>query len=107
MSSVTNLMLSFSVSEEEQTIASQLNSYPNKERGFLLVSIDDDRLPRGWYGGSKMMETRIYLGAYNYLDVDDFINYLRSIEWESPEEVQLFTKGQYEDKFTVYNLLSE
>ncbi len=107
MSSVTNLMLSFAVGEEEQTIAAQLNSYPNKGRGFLLVSIDDKKLPRGWYGGSKMMETCIYLGACNYLDVDDFIEYLHSIKWKSPEEVQLFAKRQWEDKFVVYDLSSE
>ncbi|RZK38413.1 MAG: hypothetical protein EOO57_04180 [Hymenobacter sp.] len=106
MSSVTSLMLSFSSTEKEQDIVTALNQYPNKNKGFSLVSINDEKLPRGWYGGTKMMETCLYLGAYNHFDVDDFINYLSEIEWAAPEEVQLFTKGQWADKFTVYNLLS-
>lgn len=49
--------------------------------------------------GTKALETNIYPGAFNYLNLDDLIFAIESVTWASPETVQLFIQGQDEDRF--------
>jgi hypothetical protein len=55
-------------------------------------------------GGDKGFEATVYVGAFNHLDVLDFIDFVRKRPWRSPEAVQLFVKCQEENKFTVYEI---
>lgn len=56
-------------------------------------------------GGNKEMQCDVYMGAFNNLDIDDFLEVFDSIEWEEPECVQLLVKGEHEDLFTIYAVI--
>lgn len=104
MSKVTNLIFSFAGYEDEVKRMEEVNRFPNNGRGLNLVSADADTVPRGWYGGSKFLEVPLYIGAINHLALEEFVDYLRSIEWVSPEYVQVIVKEQDDDKFKIIEL---
>lgn len=87
MSVVTNLILTMSTLDED--MLDQINAYPNEGKGFTIVSVRDSKLPRDWYGGSKRLETEVLIGAYNHFDLPPFVEYLKTLPWEHPEEVSL------------------
>ena len=103
MSLVTNCILSFCFAEEEQERIEEVNSFFDCKP---LTSCDDESLQRGWYGGTKMLETPIYIGAFNYLCKYDFFNHIRSIDWEFPEDVQLLLQEQDYNCFAVFRIPS-
>ena len=104
MSEVTNLILTCSLGEKEEVVLSQINKFEVDDRSFKIVSINDKKLPKGWYGGTKYMECNIFMGAYNYLNLNKFIRHLKSIEWEDSEDVQLIIREQHEDHFRIINI---
>jgi len=69
-----------------------------------LVSVDDERLPRAWYGGTKMLEVTILIGALNHFPLQAFIKHLQSIEWGEMEVVQLFIKDQEDTEFRLIDI---
>ena len=109
MSVVTNLILSFSILEDERSRVSEINFFENNGRGFELATADFERennpsSNKTWYGGTKFLETPLYIGAYNHLDVEGLIEHLKIVNWEYPESVQLFLKEQESDKFRILEL---
>jgi len=107
MSVVTNLILLFSKSEDCTIIEQQLAEFKYSNNIiFQIASIENDKLPKGWYGGSKYMEANIYLGAFNHFNTNDFINHLKSIKWENPQDVQIIVKEENEFKFKLINIFS-
>jgi hypothetical protein len=72
-------------------------------KGF--VSLDDPSLPRGWYGGSKYLEAELYAGAFNGFDIDEFMDHLRTIEWQDPRCVQMFIREQDDERFQIINFV--
>lgn len=67
-----------------------------------LVSADSPDLPRGWYGGTKMLEVEVLIGAFNYLDTAAFVEHLVNLKWQWPEMVVLLVKEEREDVPRVY-----
>ena len=102
MSYVTNTILTFNVLEDEKERLVEVNKFFGDSKGF--VSCDDESLPRGWYGGIKMLETNICIGSFNYLKVEELVDYLREIKWKKPQNVQLMLKNQSDEKFTLLTL---
>jgi len=95
MSWVTNIILSIeSLDSDEDEKAEEINQYFFKQgmRGF--VSLEDPSLPKGWYAGEKYLESTIYLGVFNYLDLEALIKHIKSIDWPDPTSAQLLVKGQ-------------
>lgn len=106
MSEVTNLILSIGTLDWDDRNIERINAYfEDGRRGF--VSVDSPELPSGWYGGTKMLEARLYIGAFNYFDLEGFKNFLRSIHWEYPEEIQLIVKEHHDDVFRIETLTEE
>jgi hypothetical protein len=113
MSDVTNIILSFSVAEIESSRINEINTFANNGRGFNLVSADFEegrnfmgRENRNrWYGGSKMLETPLFVGAFNNLDINGLVEHLRSLNWEEPENVQLIVQEQHEYKFKIIEII--
>lgn len=65
--------------------------------GVPFVSCDDESLkPQSWYAGTKALEIDIYPGAFNHLDLNELVSAVCSVQWDDPEELQLF--AQLEDK---------
>ncbi len=105
MSVVTNCIFSFSVLEDEPEIADQVNFYFYVFECKPLISCDNTwYVPNGWYGGSKMLETPLYIGAFNCFDVDLFLEHVRKIEFRCPEDVQLMVQEQEESRFTLIDV---
>lgn len=102
MSVVTNLILHIGISEDEEERIKDVNKFFEDKNG--LVSLDDSKIPRGWYGGSKMLECNLYIGAFNYLDLDEFIKHCKNIKWEYPDEIQIIVKEQEDDLFRIIKL---
>jgi hypothetical protein len=114
MSVVTNLVLSLSIfdahgadryHEEGGPKIAEINRFFEPVQG--LTDIDTLKLPRGWYGGSKMLEAHLYVGAFNHIDLRSFITHLRSIKWERPECVQLFVKEEDDERFRLINVMED
>lgn len=104
MSVVTNLILFIPHSEHVCTRLAEVNAYFERDQIRPLVSVDDPALPRGWYGGSKMLEAFLFLGAFNHLDLRRFIDHLKSLPWECPENVQLIVREQDDERFRIVGL---
>lgn len=113
MSDVTNLILTFSISEDEISKVQEINCFWNNGRGFNLISADFERgqtlfgkeNEKRWYGGDKKLETPLFIGAYNHLDLDGLIEFLKGLEWNRPENVQLIVKEEGSEKFRLIELL--
>lgn len=72
--------------------------------GIGFVDCDDEKLPRGWYGGTKALEATVCIGAFNHLDLDGLRAHLAAIDWEDyGEQVQLFTRTEEEPRFTAWS----
>lgn len=112
MSEVTNLILSFSILENEVSRKEEIELFSNNGRGFRLSSADygfgqrtDIKSRERWYAGSKLLETPLFVGAYNHLDIEGLIEHLKSLDWREPENVQLMIQGQHENKFKMIEII--
>ncbi len=99
MSVVTNIILSFSIIDEddEETTRDdarlvQINKFFNNRRGFMEIA--DDCI-----GGSKRLEHPTFIGAFNYFDLNGFIRHLETLKWVEPENVQVFVCEQEQDRY--------
>lgn len=106
MSKVTNIILSFSILENEEETIEEINKFFGGSVG--LIWIDDKSLPDAWYGGGKGFEIIVLLGAFNYLDFDSFYNHLNSrVSWKDRACVQVFVAQHEENKFRILSLSSD
>jgi len=91
--------------DEEERIA-EVNQYFSDTEHYSipdnpLVGLHAQELPCGWYGGSKSLQCHVYVGAYNYFNLAAFQKHLSTIKWVYPEDVQLFVKGEGDEKFKL------
>ena len=105
MSLVTNVILSFHLLEARSespdgeyryALMYPLNAWLT-EQGYGPFGPDADRVA----GGTKHLETPLYVAAFNYLDVDAFMARLRTLPWEYPSAVQVFLQTQEENTFRL------
>jgi hypothetical protein len=54
--------------------------------------------------GGKAMQCHVYGGAFNFMDVDEFIALVLSQTWKVPESVMLLTKDEEQEVFTVHRI---
>lgn len=102
MSKVDNCILSFSILEEEEKRITEVNSFFGEKKGF--VSVEDGRLPQGWYGGTKYLEAPLFIAAFNYFEEYEFMLHLRKVKWDQPNEVQLIIQRQRDDLFSIVTI---
>ena len=103
MSVVTNLLIAYG-NEDDEKVLQQLSQYLHHEQPFRIVSVEDATLPKGWYGGSKHLETGLLIGAYNSLQLAELLAFMKTMEWAEPEDVQLIVKEQWDIKFRIIDL---
>lgn len=106
MSYVTNVVLLFSLMEYDTETAG-VRQYPIVQ---MLNKSAVDGMHSGalvrvsQYGaGIKVMEAVVYVGAFNFLDVDAFKRAVWALPWEEPESVQLLIKDQDDERFTLFD----
>ena len=97
MSLVTNIILITGISDEIGI--GELNR--KFQQGTIFSEIDDSKID---YAGEKFIEAGIYLGAFNYLDLEELIKTIENTRWEYPKDVQLFVKEDNEDRFSEIKL---
>lgn len=94
MSFVTNIIITAPLESDVSYIAS-INTFL-----FLMGENMFQLDPQHCVAGSKNLEVEIYLGAFNGLDVDAFIDHFVSLKWEN---AQLFFKRQHDDIFSQHD----
>jgi hypothetical protein len=97
MSVVTNLIFAHH-HEEEQLVAQvhdwfKLNAYTE---GARLVDINIARLHSGY-----VFEQPTLVGAFNHLDLDGFVKFVRSLPWSEPENVQIIVREQHDERYRI------
>lgn len=106
MSTVTNIILSFSIIEDDRDVDGE-NVY------FFMDSINkwlsDNNF--GSFGKEadspntqKCLETPIFTAAFNYFDLGGFVAFINLLDWEERENVQIFVQEQEDDKFTIMEI---
>jgi len=100
MSQVTNVIITAHVGaggDTDREIASVNNFLRGVEGGgggrFVEVS--------GHAGGTKYMECRVYLSAFNHADTEVILRAVEQAPWVDREMVQVFVKEQEEDTFVL------
>lgn len=53
-------------------------------------------------GGNKVMQCDVFMGAFNHMDIEAFIEYFNSVEWNDREGIQLLIKDEHDDEFTMW-----
>lgn len=96
MSLVTNVILCAEPGEEQVTLE-MINEFLDKDdcvgkRGFSHIN--------DFAGGTKRLEADVYVGAFNYLQLEKLKEHIRSLPWEDIATVQLFVKEQDDESFT-------
>ena len=114
VSHVDNVILSFSITEDETpedengqsryVLMDQINAWLRENAGQRQEFGPELGYLHGSYGGAKCLETPLYIAAFNYLPESEFMDFLRSLPWREPDEVQVITKRQHEDVFVVLTL---
>lgn len=108
MSRVTNIVITTSLSEDVDYLTQQFNQYTSNGLPFNMVCVENGSLPENWYGGSKSLEAHVFIGAFNYLDLDSLIDHLKMrIKWSDPLSAQLIVKEQDDLKFNLINLFPD
>ncbi len=103
MSVVDNCILSFCILEDEDNRLADVNRFFGDREGF--IGVEDLSLPGGWYGGTKFLETPLFIGAFNYFEEAEFVEHLKTIGWEHPENVQLIIQRQSDDVFSIVTIV--
>lgn len=71
---------------------------------FSVTSIDDPKLPKHWYGGTKALERDLYIGAFNHFPLEKAIEYMRTLNWKNPNIVQLIVMDDDDERFRIIDL---
>lgn len=113
MSCVTNYILSISCfdARETEVFLSHLNKHLEDEgtiskKGYapLLHSYPEA------YGGTKILEADLAIFALNYLSPNTMreivVSVTEELKWDSPEDIQLFVKGEENDIWYEETLFS-
>lgn len=104
MSIVTNLLLTFSISEDEPTRMKEVNWFQHRGRDINLTSADFSIGGMKSYDGSKNMEAILYIGVYNHFNLEEFITYLSGLRWKELDRVQLIVKEEEDEMFKILYL---
>lgn len=103
MSVVTNVILTFAVIEDADERMAEVNAFEGFAGGLGFnrrIQSRGDVDPINLYiGGGRNTEARIYIGAFNYLIVDEFIEHVRAANWKHPEHVRLYINEQDDEAF--------
>ena len=98
MSHVTNVILSFSVSEDREARLANVNQILKQDANGQEFHMGNDR---DHWGGSKIPEVYTHMAALNFLDLDSFLTHLLSLAWADPEEVQVLVCEQESNHWRI------
>ncbi len=102
MSHVTSIMLSFSNAENDGDIEFHpapliaVQTWLVRNRHLQLSQLNL------YFGGEKAPEVNVWAGAFNYLDIEGFIQLVKDQAWIDPMNVQVFVCDQEDERWTLY-----
>ena len=113
MSWVTNAILHYERWYSPDFLEKVNTFFEGQVKGF--VSVEDEQLPRHWYGGGKYLECELAIGAFNHLDVEGLVRHLCSLigpynaedYLRDYEELQLIVLEQEQRRFRIINITDE
>jgi len=99
MSHVSDVIICLSPGEEIDDNATtppiqEINKYLMAQNRGELKKVDD------YAGGYKAVQAAVWMGAFNHLDIPEFLNVVKAQQWEGREIVQVFIKDEHEKTFT-------
>jgi hypothetical protein len=103
MSYVADTILVFSICEDEHARLADVNrvlapcTCPSGQQFVGNVADFETKAGTSAYGGCKALQTPTFVAAFNYLDIEQFVEGLRTIAWEHPEEVQLLVSNENDE----------
>lgn len=118
MSHVTDVVLlqSAYLGDWEKARLPLINRFFDPDGINGLVSVDDESLLSTsedgrkikWYGGGKALQCNIAIGAFNNLDIDAFLLFLRGeIPWGCDDGTcQLLIKDEHDIRFSMHEIYS-
>ena len=98
MSHVTDVILTMSLLEEvgrddKCPAVELLNAWLSERNKGELKRVDD------FAGGRKAIQAAVFMGAFNYLDIPEFVAAVASAPWEDRDSLALFVKDEHDERF--------
>lgn len=108
MSEVTNVILTFSLIEEnnKNEALAEINDYLIDKHYPPFVVLDDinnDLSP--FIAGNKWLEAQICIGAFNHLNIPEFEQVIKMASWIYPEDVKVLLQTQDSNTFVCYQIV--
>lgn len=100
MSYVTNVMLNTPTLDRQIAKRFAEETWQDSQ-GSRLRSLTDIGPPSDMWGGTKHVEADLWGGAFNYLNLDDLLTEIAAVDWQFPDEVQVFVLDEGDDRWTV------
>lgn len=99
MSHVADVIITLSVTEETDEGApipgiQEINRYLSSKGKGELEKVD------GYAGGRKALQAEVWMGAFNYLEIPEFVATVAAQHWQDRDAVQVFIKDEHEDVFS-------
>lgn len=101
MSHVTDVILTVSLLEQNDVYPADV--YPAVEAlNTWLSERDKGELKRvdSFAGGRKAVQAAVFMGAFNFLDIPEFVAAVAAAPWGYRDGLALFVKNEYADRFT-------
>lgn len=110
MSVVTNVVCTFGLCDHENDhdLLAEINGACGAASGGgRLVHVEDEQLPRGWFCNGKTLEVNVAIGAFNGLDLREFVDAMRrtiAFQEFGCRFVQLLVQDQWTNGFGVIDV---
>ncbi len=103
MSFVTTIMV-FTSDINSSIRLEQVNAFELNGIFYRLESVEKPCAPPfQWYGGNKKFLGDLFIGSFDKFPKQEFLIYLQTIDWEYPDEVQVFVHEENRSGFSVYS----
>jgi hypothetical protein len=99
MSHVTDVILTISLAEVDWKddrchVVETINAWLSESDYGELKRVDD------FTGGRKAIQAAIFMGAFNYLNILEFVAKVDAAPWEYREGLALFVKDEHDARFS-------
>jgi hypothetical protein len=104
MSFVTSVILIFSGVEDEEERIREVNSFSYRNIPLDIRSIESPNKEEftAWYGGTKSINGHVYVGSYNYFEINKFLHHISQVNWEKSEYVQILIRSENEWNYNLF-----
>lgn len=93
MSDVSTVILMHDEEPDDAELSAKIAACFHSCCGKAPVNCEDESLPRGWYGGTKMLPGEVLVGAFNYFVIGDVLPELQKIAWTGPAHLVVRTEN--------------